>query len=107
VYGGPYKYETSSDKYHYTANSILNIFEHYKYSYDKKKCKKPNSIILVNLISPRVSYKSHGKSGIDHTPFAPVITAIVVAACKDGDDKDGKVDLHSPYHNRCEYTNII
>jgi hypothetical protein len=92
VYSGPYKYGTSSNRYFYRANSIFDIFEHYKYSCDKKKCKKPNSIISVNLISPRVSYKSHGKSGIDHTPFAKTIAATVVEACRGGSDKNGKVD---------------
>jgi 5S rRNA maturation endonuclease (ribonuclease M5) len=92
VYGGPYSYETSSNKWCYTANSIFDIFEHYGYSYNEKKCKKPNNIILVNLISPKIKYQSHGKSRIDHTPFSKIIANTIVKACKGGDNKSGKVD---------------
>jgi hypothetical protein len=92
VYGGPYSYETSSNKWRYTANSIFDIFEHYGYSYSEKKCKKPNNIILINLISPRIKYQSHGKSRIDHTPYAKVIAATVANACRGSNDINGKVD---------------
>jgi hypothetical protein len=73
VFGGPYHYETDSTKFVYQATSTLGIFEHFRYSFDGKKCKKPNHIIIINLISPRINYKSHGKSRIDHTPFAKTI----------------------------------
>jgi hypothetical protein len=92
VYGGPYSYETGSNKWRYKANSIFDIFEHYGYSHNEKKCKKRNNIILINLISPRVNYQSHGKSRIDHTPFAKVIAATVVNTCRGGNDINGKVD---------------
>jgi 5S rRNA maturation endonuclease (ribonuclease M5) len=92
VFGGPYHYGTDSIKFVYQATSILGIFEHFRYSFDDKKCKKPNSIIIVNLISPRINYKSHGKSRIDHTPFAKTIANTIVKACKGGDNKNGKVD---------------
>jgi hypothetical protein len=92
VFGGPYHYGTDSIKFVYQATSILGIFEHFRYSFDGKKCKKPNSIIIVNLISPRINYKSHGKSRIDHTPFAKTIANTIVKACKGGDNKNGKVD---------------
>lgn len=46
----------------YESYDIREIFEHYGYSCNKDKCKKPNSLILVNLISPRINYHSYGKS---------------------------------------------
>jgi hypothetical protein len=92
VFGGPYRYKTDSVRFRYKTTLILGIFEHFRYSFDDKKCKKPNSIILINLISPRINYKSHGKSSIDHLPYAEVIAETIVKACKGGDDKNGKVD---------------
>jgi 5S rRNA maturation endonuclease (ribonuclease M5) len=92
LFDGPYWYETDSLRFRFQATSILGIFEHFRYSFDDKKCKKPNSMILINLISPRINYKTHGKSRIDHSPFAKVIAETIVKACKGGDDKNGKVD---------------
>jgi len=92
VFGGPYRYKTDSTKFVYRVTSILGIFEHFRYSFDGKKCKKPNSIIIISLISPRINYKSHGKSRIDHTPFAETIADTIVKACKGGDNKNGRVD---------------
>jgi 5S rRNA maturation endonuclease (ribonuclease M5) len=90
VFGGPYEYET--EKHIRSRNSIYGIFSDYGYSYDETECKKPNNIIIVNLISQRINYKSHGKSRIDHTPFAEVISNVIVSACKGGIEKDGKID---------------
>ena len=57
---------------------------------DKEECKKPNSIILVNLISPRIDYKSQGKSEMDCLPFAKTIAKTIGEACKGGNDRDGR-----------------
>ena len=46
-----------------------------------EKCKKPHSLVITNLISPRIGYKSYGKSGIDLTPFADVIGQTTAKVC--------------------------
>ena len=75
----------------YESYDIREIFEHYGYSYSKDKCKKPNSLILVNLISPRIIYQDYGKSSIDFSPFAHTIAETTVKACMGGCGRsDGK-----------------
>jgi hypothetical protein len=98
-----FRWETRSEKYSYLSGSIFRIFEHYGYSYDSKKCKKPHTIIFVNLISPKINYKSYGKSNIDLKPFASVIAETTVKACSGGggghnnkyDDQGNKVSATS------------
>jgi hypothetical protein len=100
---GTFVWETQSEKYHYSSGSIFQIFEHYGYSYDSKKCKKPHTIIFVNLISPKINYKSYGKSNIDLRPFASVIAETTVKACTGGggshnskyDDQGNKINATS------------
>jgi hypothetical protein len=83
-----FRWQTQSDKKNNnnirTSRSLFDVFEHYGYSYKKDKCKKPRSLIIVNLISPRIDYKSYGKSSIDLTPFADVIAETTVKACSGG-----------------------
>jgi hypothetical protein len=79
-------------KFKHPARSIYNIFEYYGYSHDKEKAKKKHSIILVNLISPKIDYQSYGKSRIDYMPFINKIEELTVKACQGGGGRavDGK-----------------
>jgi hypothetical protein len=45
-----------NDNMEITASSIFGILEKYGYSFYKENCKKPNTTVFVNLISPRVDY---------------------------------------------------
>ena len=93
VYGGPYEYniKEKEESWDYRpASSIYDIFAHYKYAHDDKIGKKKHSIIIVNLISPRISYESHGKAKLDHLPFAEVIAHTIEEACKGGNDRGDK-----------------
>ena len=100
---GTFRWETRSEKSRYSSGSIFQIFEHFGYSYDSKKCRKPHTIIFVNLISPKVNYKSYGKSSIDLQPFASVIAETTVKACSGGggghnskyDDEGNKINATS------------
>lgn len=67
-----------------TAGNIFEILEKYGYSYNKERCRKRRSIVIVNLISPRIDYKSYGKSDINLEPFAGVVADIVSRACSGG-----------------------
>ena len=87
----PYKFNFTDTGYR-DATSIHSILGYYKYSTDENICKKPNSIFLINLISPRIDYGSQGKSRINHLPFLKVISKTIEDACKGGKDKDGKED---------------
>ena len=101
VFGGEdelFEWVTSGSKFTYTSNTIQDIFRHYGYSYDaKKKCKKPHSLIIANLISPKIDYQSYGKSRIDFRPFADVVAKTTVLACMGGgrasDGKPSKKDV--------------
>ena len=66
-----------NDNREITASSIFGILEKYGYSYYKEKCKKPNTTIFVNLISPRVDYRNYGKSNINLEPFADTVAETV------------------------------
>ena len=83
-----FQWETASDRQkkdsHHKARSIFDILSYYGYSYDREKCKKPHSLVITNLISPRIGYKSYGKSGIDLTPFADVIGQTTTKVCSSG-----------------------
>jgi hypothetical protein len=82
-----FQWRTQSDRKNdsiRTSQSIFEIFEHYGYSHKKDKCKKPNILTMVNLVSPKIDYKSYGKSGIDLAPFANVIAQTTVKACSGG-----------------------
>jgi hypothetical protein len=82
--GETFRWQTQSDRKNnsiHTSRGIFDIFEHYGYSYRKDKCKKPNSLIIVNLISPRINYRSYGKASIDLSPFANLIAEATVKVC--------------------------
>ena len=53
-------------------DSITDILEDCGYSHDPKKHKKNGNVVLVNLISPRVGYRSHSKSQIELKPFVSI-----------------------------------
>jgi hypothetical protein len=94
VFGGDelFEWQTPGSKFTYTSNTIQDIFRHYGYSYDNKKCKKPHSLIIANLICPKIDYQSYGKSRIDFRPFAEVVAKTAVLACMGGGGRtsDGK-----------------
>jgi hypothetical protein len=86
-----FEWVTPGSKFTYTSNTIQDIFRHYGYSHDNKKCKKPHSLIIANLISPKIDYQSYGKSRIDFRPFADVVAKTTVLACMGGGRaSDGK-----------------
>lgn len=62
VFGGPYEYnfnqKADGKMWVRKAASIFDILGHYKYSFDENKCRKPNTLVALNLVSPR----SHGKN---------------------------------------------
>ena len=84
---GTFQWQTQSDRkndnYRY-SRTIFDILEYYCYSFKKDKCKKPHTIIIANLVSPRIDYKSYGKSSIELSPFAAVIAETTVKACLGG-----------------------
>ena len=75
-----FRWKTASNNIH-SAGTIFDILRHHGYSYDEDSCKKPNSIVLVNLISPRIDYKNYGKSNINVVPFAQVIADTTAKVC--------------------------
>lgn len=82
---------TQGSKSIYESDDIRDIFEHYGYSQNKDECKKPNTLIIANLISPKIDYQSYGKSRIDFRPFAHDIAETTVKACMGGGGRsDGK-----------------
>lgn len=80
-----------SGEYRYTNRSLFDVLEHYGYKYKSKGCKKPNSIVIVNVVSPKIRYNNFGKSQIDTSPFADSISEVLDKVCKGGIDKDGKI----------------
>jgi hypothetical protein len=75
--------DRKNDNYRY-SRTIFDILEYYGYSFKKDKCKKPHTIIIANLVSPRIDYKSYGKSSIDLSPFTAAIAETTVKACLGG-----------------------
>lgn len=53
------------------------------YSRDSRKFKKPNSIVFMHLVSPRIDWEGYGKSQIDFNPF-PNLGTITYDVCKGG-----------------------
>jgi hypothetical protein len=84
--GCEFDWTTKGSKYLHIANSIYDIFGHFGYAHskDKSKPKKPHSLILVNLICPKIDYRSYGKSRIDFSPFASAVAETTVLACIGG-----------------------
>ena len=70
---------------------ILKKVQEWQAKFYNKKCKKPHSLIIANLIAPKIDYQSYGKSRIDFRPFADVATKTTVLACMGGGrPSDGK-----------------
>jgi hypothetical protein len=82
--GCEFEWFTKGSKYTYTSNSIYDIFAHFGYSYSKDKAKKHHSLILANLVCPKINYQSYGKSRIDFSPFAHDVAETTVLACMGG-----------------------
>ena len=82
--GCEFEWTTKGSKYPYTSNSIYEIFAHFGYSHSKDRCRKPHSLIVVNLICPKIDYRSYGKSRIDFSPFAQHVAETTVLACMGG-----------------------
>jgi hypothetical protein len=83
VFGGSeFYWTTPGSKYRWSANRIQEIFEHYGYSNDKdsRRCKKPHSLIIANLVCPKIEYESYGKSRINFRPFADLVAQTTVSA---------------------------
>ena len=101
---GTFRWETRSKKYFHESRSIFPMLEHCGYSHDGKKCKKPRTLIFANLVSPKINYKSYGKSSIDLRPFTSVIAETTIKACSGGggsghnnkyDDQGNKISATS------------
>ena len=84
--------------------SIENILDKYGYTGDhdpkKARSRKPNSIIMVNLISPKLEYKDYGKTSINLEPFRDAIGHTLYKVCTcggnggvSGDDRPSKVSV--------------
>jgi hypothetical protein len=82
--------------------SIENILDKYGYTGDhdpkKPRSRKPNSIIMVNLISPKLAYKDYGKTSINLEPFRDAIGETLYKVCScgggsSGDDRPSKVSI--------------
>ncbi len=97
-YTNTYEWSTSGGKKQQQATAVDEILAKYGYSNTKQKSKKTPSIIIVNLISPRINYEGYNKR-IDLTPFANTIAdatyklasasvSITVANCKKMTGKD-------------------
>jgi hypothetical protein len=82
--GCKFEWTTKGSKYIHESNSILDIFAHFGYSYSKDKCRKPHSLILANLVCPKIDYQSYGKSRIDFSPFADYVAKTTALACMGG-----------------------
>ncbi len=82
----PTKFRYDKGKYYYQVNSISDILRECGYSPDPKEFKKPNSIVFMNLISPRIDYESYAKSHISLKPFSDKFTVgqVVYDTCKGG-----------------------
>jgi 5S rRNA maturation endonuclease (ribonuclease M5) len=65
------------------GNSVVGILEDCGYSIEnEKKHPKTNNLVIINLISPRIDYRSHSKSNIELKPFAPTISQDIYNFCK-------------------------
>ncbi|MFL6470344.1 MAG: hypothetical protein ACJ71H_05780, partial [Nitrososphaeraceae archaeon] len=82
--GCKFNWTTNGSKYTYESNSIYDIFAHFGYAYSKDKSRKPHSLILANLICPKIDYQSYGKSRINFSPFADDVAKTTVLACVGG-----------------------
>jgi hypothetical protein len=82
--GCKFEWTTKGSKYIHESYSIIDIFAHFGYSHSKDKCRKPHSLILANLVCPKIDYQSYGKSRINFSPFADQVAKTTVLACMGG-----------------------
>lgn len=82
--GCEFEWATKGSKYKYTSHSIYDIFAHFGYTHSKDKCRKPHSLILANLVCPKIDYQSYGKSRINFSPFADYVAKTTVLTCMGG-----------------------
>jgi hypothetical protein len=75
-------------------SGVYWILKKYGYSYKEQECKKPYNIVIVNLISPKITYKDYSKSRINLEPFARDIAETVyrVAAFSSQSEKKGEAN---------------
>ena len=67
----------------FNVKNLSTILETCGYSiYNEKEHKKPDNLIIVNLISPRIDYNSHNKSNINLEPFAETFANELYRFCK-------------------------
>ncbi len=76
-YTNTYEWFTSGGK-----GNVDEILAKYGYSNTKEKSKKQPSVIIVNLISPRINYEGYNKR-IDLTPFADTIATTTYKICSE------------------------
>ena len=70
------------------AYGVQEIMEKYGYSTQKEKSKKPRSIIVVNLWSPKIEYTDYGKSQIDLKPFSETIADTLYKVCSGSSNRE-------------------
>jgi hypothetical protein len=86
VFEGRYEWFDKLKNKNLRAWNIVDIFSEYEFrfkSYDtnKQKTKLP-CIIAANLISPKLTYRSEGKSDVDTTPFQQLIAQVVAKVAR-------------------------
>ena len=85
AFDGDYRWDDKKLHYDSNADSMKSILQTHGFAfrdYSDSKIKIP-SIILVNLISPRVDYHGHDKSRIDTQSFTQTIIAAAQKIAKD------------------------
>jgi hypothetical protein len=89
-YTNTYVWITSGGKQQ-QAVTVNEILKQYGYSVTTEKSKKPPSIIIVNLISPRFNYEGYNKR-IRLIPFANTIAATTYKICSESPPNIGYND---------------
>ena len=84
------------------GTTLGDILEEYGYSTDPKKSRKPDSMVIANLISPRIQYRSYGKSQIDFNPFIDVIAETTYKICTLGKKPSDVTNKDSNIRNATE-----
>jgi hypothetical protein len=74
------------------AHHVMDLLEKYGYSRHTEKCKKPGSIVIVNLWSPKIEYTDYGKSQINLKPFSKAIAETLYKMCSGGSGGKGLTD---------------
>ena len=64
----------------YEASSIYEMLQYFGYSNNNEISRK-KAIVIVNLISPMIEYKSYGKTVIDFEPFEDAIAETIKKVC--------------------------